>query len=212
MIAHPAADLSQLVEGRAGDVLEEPAKLLRGPARFLLRLPYGREAARAESFDFEEMPAGSPHESYLWGPGSVLCGLLLAEGFVESGWSFDPDDVRQVTGLPVHIYEDQGERAMKPCAEVMLAVADGRDLIGRGHHREAVFWIAVTYARCLATLASDAPAAAPGHLPGFSALLGDLGIASPADLGRRAGQVRGFLPRLGRVAEAILAANPDARD
>jgi hypothetical protein len=93
-----------------------------------------------------------------------------------------------------------------------VAVDGSRDLVGRDHHREAVFWIAVTYARCLATLASDAPAAAPGHLPGFSALLGDLGIASPADLGRRAGKVRGFLPRLGRVAEAILAANPDARD
>jgi hypothetical protein len=93
-----------------------------------------------------------------------------------------------------------------------VAVDGSRDLVGRGRHREAVFWIAVTYARCLATLASDAPAAAPGHLPGFSALLGDLGIASPADLGRRAGKVRGFLPRLGRVAEAILAANPDARD
>src|SRR5918994_244873 len=93
-----------------------------------------------------------------------------------------------------------------------VAVDGSRDLVGRGHHREAVFWIAVTYARCLAILASDAPAAAPGHTPGFSALLHELGIASPADLGRRAGKVRGFLPRLGRVAEAILAANPDARD
>jgi hypothetical protein len=92
------------------------------------------------------------------------------------------------------------------------SVDGSRELVEQGHHREAVFWIAVTYARRLATLASDAPAAAPGHLPGFSALLGDLGIASPADLGRRAGKVRGFLPRLGRVAEAILAANPDARD
>ncbi len=59
---------------------------------------------------------------------------------------------------------------------------------------------------------SDAPAAAPGHTPGFQELLGDLGVASPADLVRRAAEVRGFLPRLGRVAEAILAANPDARD
>ena len=92
-----------------------------------------------------------------------------------------------------------------------VAVDGSRDLVGRGHHREAVFWIAATYARCLAILASDAPAAAPGYTPGFSALLGDLGIASPADLGRRAGEVRGFLPRLRGVAAAILAANPDAR-
>ena len=59
-----------------------------------------------------------------------------------------------------------------------VAVDGSRDLIDRVHHREAVFWIAATYARCLAILASDAPAAAPGHTPGFSELLGDLGIAS----------------------------------
>ena len=93
-----------------------------------------------------------------------------------------------------------------------VAVDGSRDLIDRGHHREAVFWIAATYARCLAILASDAPAVAPGHTPAFEELLGDLGVASPADLVRRAGKVRGFLPRLGRVAETILAANPDARD
>ena len=93
-----------------------------------------------------------------------------------------------------------------------VAVDGSRDLIDRGHHREAVFWIAATYARCLAILASDAPAVAPGHTPAFEELLGDLGVASPADLVRRAGEVRGFLPRLGRVAETILAANPDARD
>ena len=93
-----------------------------------------------------------------------------------------------------------------------VAVDGSRDLVERGHHREAVFWVAATYARCLTILASDAPAAAPGHTPGFEELLGDLGITSPADLGRRAGDVRGFLPGLGRVAEAILAANPAARD
>jgi hypothetical protein len=101
--------------------------------------------------------------------------------------------------------------AMTAAFDTAAAVDGSRDLVGRGHHREAVFWIAATYARCLAILASDAPAAAPGYTPGFSALLGDLGIASPADLGRRAGEVRGFLPRLRGVAAAILAANPDAR-
>jgi hypothetical protein len=97
-------------------------------------------------------------------------------------------------------------RSCWPCSAGPSCPANGSS------HREAVFWIAATYARCLAILAGDAPGAAPGHTPGFEELLGDLGIASPADLGRRAGEVRGFLPRLGRVAEAILAANPDARD
>ncbi|MDF2744788.1 MAG: hypothetical protein K0S88_6166, partial [Actinomycetia bacterium] len=78
--------------------------------------------------------------------------------------------------------------AMTAAFDTAAAVDGSRDLVGRGHHREAVFWIAATYARCLAILASDAPAAAPGHTPGFVELLGDLGIASPADLGRRAGE------------------------
>jgi hypothetical protein len=64
-----------------------------------------------------------------------------------------------------------------------VAVDGNRDLVERGHHRDAVFWIAATYARCLTILASDAPAAAPGHNPGFQELLGDLGITAPADLG-----------------------------
>lgn len=93
-----------------------------------------------------------------------------------------------------------------------VAVDGSRDLVERGDHREAVFWIVATYARCLTILASDAPAARDRQVQGFGELVGDLGIVSPADLGRRAEVVRGFLPRLGRVAEAILAANPAARD
>jgi hypothetical protein len=94
-----------------------------------------------------------------------------------------------------------------------VAVEGGRELVAGGHHREAVFWIAATYARCLTILDSDAPAALRArHEPGFAALLGDLGAADPAALGRRASETLGFLPRLRRVAEAILAANPAIRD
>jgi hypothetical protein len=93
-----------------------------------------------------------------------------------------------------------------------VAVDGGRALVDQGDHREAVFWIAVTYARCQAILAGDAPAAEARHRPGFEALLADLGIASPADLGRRAQAVRDFLPRLDQAAEAVLAANPAIHD
>jgi hypothetical protein len=86
-----------------------------------------------------------------------------------------------------------------------IAVDGGRALLDQGHHREAVFWIAATHARCLLTLARETD-------PGFAALLGDLGVASPADLGRRATEVRAFMPRLRRVAGTILAANPGIVD
>jgi hypothetical protein len=94
-----------------------------------------------------------------------------------------------------------------------IAVDGGHDLIAHGQHREAVFWIAATYARCLTILASDAPPATRArHETGFAALLSDLGVAGPAALQRRAGETLGFLPRLREVAEVILAANPDIVD
>jgi hypothetical protein len=94
-----------------------------------------------------------------------------------------------------------------------VAVDGSRALVGQGHHREAVFWIVATSARCQTILASAAPAAVEArHRPGFEALLADLGVAAPADLGRRAREVRAFLPRLAQVTEAILAANPGIQD
>ena len=81
----------------------------------LLRQPYGKNAAEIESFAFEEM-ATPEHENYLWGSGAVLCGLLLAEGFAASGWQLTFDEGMDVTGLPVHVYRDEGEACMQPCA------------------------------------------------------------------------------------------------
>ncbi|ETK32160.1 hypothetical protein [Microbispora sp. ATCC PTA-5024] len=93
-----------------------------------------------------------------------------------------------------------------------VAVDGGRALIEGGRHREAVFWIAATYARCLKILSADAPAAAAAHRPAFEDLLADLGVARPADLERRARRLLGLLPRLRALAEEIVAANPDVRD
>ncbi|MEV7802285.1 hypothetical protein AB0O28_04995 [Microbispora sp. NPDC088329] len=88
-----------------------------------------------------------------------------------------------------------------------VAVDGSRDLVARGLHREAVFWIAATYARCLKILAADAPGE-NGHLGGFADLAADLGAGSPDDLRRRASEVSAYLPRLRAVAEEIIAANP----
>lgn len=91
-----------------------------------------------------------------------------------------------------------------------VAVGGGHDLLARGHHREAVFWIAATYARCLKILAHTGREAA--FTPGFLDLAGDLGVASAAGLRERALRVRAFLPRLRQVRDDILAANPDVTD
>ena len=91
-----------------------------------------------------------------------------------------------------------------------IAIDGSRELIRRGDHREAIFWMVATYSRCQQVLHHDAPAALrETFTPGYQHLLGDLGIASCADLQRRTAQVVELLPRVWHVAEHILAANPN---
>jgi hypothetical protein len=89
-----------------------------------------------------------------------------------------------------------------------IAIDGSRDLIARGDHREAVFWMVVTYARCLTVFHRDAPELTERHAAGLWRLLGNLGIGGPADLIGRGERVRAFLPQLWEVADAIMAANP----
>ncbi|MGH3826486.1 MAG: hypothetical protein ACRDQX_04830 [Pseudonocardiaceae bacterium] len=89
-----------------------------------------------------------------------------------------------------------------------IAIEGSRALINAGHHREAVFWIVATFARCHTILAADAPPELQRALaPGFDAILADLGIPSPTALLRRAEDVTEFLPRLWETTGAILSAN-----
>ena len=86
-----------------------------------------------------------------------------------------------------------------------IAIDGSRELIERGDHREAVFWIVATYARCLSILHRDAPPEASLQFdPAFRALLGDLGVTSPADIEGRATEVRAAIPWLLGVAEVIM--------
>jgi type VI secretion system protein ImpC len=88
--------------------------------RFLLRLPYGKDTEPTEQFDFEEMPEGSRHESYLWGNPAFVCAYLLGQAFSEFGWYLRPGVFQQIDGLPAHVYEEDGESHLKPCAEALL--------------------------------------------------------------------------------------------
>jgi hypothetical protein len=90
-----------------------------------------------------------------------------------------------------------------------IAIDGSRELIARGAHREAVFWMAVTYTRCAQVLDRDAPAALwERFAPDYRRLLADLGIDGVADLAQQGAALPAFLPRLWAVAEAIMAANP----
>lgn len=92
--------------------------------RLLLRLPYGKKTDRVESFDFEEMPGVPSHQHYLWGSPAFACAQMLGDAFASDGWEMQPGAHTQIEGLPLHVYEDEGEAQAKPCAEVFLTESD----------------------------------------------------------------------------------------
>jgi len=98
--------------------------------RFLLRLPYGKETSAIESFPFEEMPE-SEHAAYLWGNPAFLCVYLLGKSFLAHGWDLNPME-RRVDGLPMHVYQEDGEPVAKPCAEILLTEREAMKLMDAG--------------------------------------------------------------------------------
>jgi hypothetical protein len=93
-----------------------------------------------------------------------------------------------------------------------IAIDGSQTLIDAGDHREAVFWIIATFARCHTILAADAPQLHEALAPAFQAAVADLGISSTHDLLHRAEEVTRFLPRLWQTTEDILTRNPKITD
>ncbi|HEV2122257.1 MAG TPA: hypothetical protein VGW38_05735 [Chloroflexota bacterium] len=93
-----------------------------------------------------------------------------------------------------------------------ISIDGSWELIERGLHREAVFWLVATHSRCRHIFSTDAPELLSHFDPSFRELLADLGIDSFHDRQLRCREVEAFLPQLWTVAEEILAANPDIRD
>jgi hypothetical protein len=94
-----------------------------------------------------------------------------------------------------------------------IAIDGSLELIERGYHREAMFWIAVTHSRCQKVLSGDASGELPQNFSdSYRDLVGDLGIASFADVRRRCAEVERFLPRIWEAAERIMAANQRIED
>jgi hypothetical protein len=88
-----------------------------------------------------------------------------------------------------------------------IAIRGGQDLIDAGLHREAVFWVLATFARCQQVLTADAPEVAAETAPRFAEAVADLvQVERPEELRARSAQVLAFLPRLRATAETILSA------
>lgn len=90
-----------------------------------------------------------------------------------------------------------------------VAIEGSRALIEAGDHREAIFWMAAVYSRCLHVLTVDgSPRQRDEHAQGYRALLGDLGIGNDADLVRGGAQTLALLPDVDRAAREIVARTP----
>nr|MBA3276464.1 hypothetical protein [Chloroflexia bacterium] len=90
-----------------------------------------------------------------------------------------------------------------------IAIDGSQEMIDRGRHREAVFWLVVTYSRSLAMLdhAGGAPAIEP-YLASYHRLLRDLGVDGwdALDAGRQT--ALSLVPRVWAVAQDIIDRNP----
>ena len=107
--------------------------------RVLMRTPYGRHSNPVERFDFEEITDGSRHEDYLWGNPAALAAALIADGFSAEEWDLRGATSHSIGGLPLHYFDDDGERAIKPCAEVALTERGGTRMRAQG--LSPVWWV-----------------------------------------------------------------------
>lgn len=88
--------------------------------RFIGRLPFGADTDPTEKFAFEEFDAPPQHDDYLWLNGCYAVASLLAEGFAAYGWEMGRYLPQDISGLPVHVYERDGETYFNPCAEILM--------------------------------------------------------------------------------------------
>jgi type VI secretion system protein ImpC len=116
--------------------------------RFLLRLPYGEKTDTLDSFPFEEMPGAPDHRAYLWCNPAFACAYLLGQSFSSDGWDLRPGTHARITGLPLHVYESDGESQLQPCAEVLMTEADAEGILEEGYmplvsikNQDAVQWL-----------------------------------------------------------------------
>ncbi len=93
-----------------------------------------------------------------------------------------------------------------------IAIDGSYEMIADGDHREAMFWIAVTWARCMQVFHADDASLEARFEPQFRAMLSDLGISSTKEMRRRAGEVEGSLPWLRDIASKIMDATPAIRE
>ena len=96
--------------------------------RIILRLPYGKKADPIDAFEFEEIPPDHAHEDYLWGNGAFAAALTMARLHLGTSGGLEGD----IGDLPAFAYTEQGEPALKPCAEFCMTESAVDAVLGCG--------------------------------------------------------------------------------
>ena len=90
-----------------------------------------------------------------------------------------------------------------------IAIDGSRELVEQGSHREAAFWMVVTWTRALVILRhAGGDAAVAPWLGAFHDLIGEIGICDGRDLPDRAQRSLDLLPFVESVAAGIIARHP----
>jgi type VI secretion system protein ImpC len=104
--------------------------------RILMRLPYGRDTAPVEGFNFEEGVDGTDHKKYLWGNSAYALASKMTQAFATYGWCVAIRGVEGgglVDGLPSHTFRtDEGDVALKCPTEIAITDRREKELADQG--------------------------------------------------------------------------------
>jgi type VI secretion system protein ImpC len=102
----------------------------------LMRLPYGRDTASIEAFNYEEGVDGSDHSKYLWGNAAYALGARMTNAHALYGWCVAIRGVEnggQVLGLPAHTFRtEDGDVALKCPTEIAITERREKELADHG--------------------------------------------------------------------------------
>ena len=95
----------------------------------LMRLPYGKDTAPVEEFDYDEGVDGRDHKKYLWGNAAYALAARITDAFAKHEWCAAIRGVEGgglVEGLPAHTFQtDDGDYTVKCPTEI--AITDRRE-------------------------------------------------------------------------------------
>jgi type VI secretion system protein ImpC len=78
------------------------------------------------------MPDVPVHSDNLWGNPVMGCVYLLVRESSRQGWDLQPGVNLEIEGLPPHVYDEQGESHLTPCAEEVLTERAMEKILDKG--------------------------------------------------------------------------------